>query len=202
MDFLKGKIGLVAAFVLLMGGLLLYSYDVTKKLGEQKMRSDALESTISCLDEALDTYRVRLDDTVSYYAARVNDLTMTRKNLEARYSELLKANGVKAKGVDKVTSAGLVVSDSVREIPVLVDSFGGLQTIYRDAYAAIKVDISKDRKADIYYSIRDSLTIFNTQKKHSILFGLIKWKETKKTVVVSHNPNSRIESFRTIDIIE
>ena len=202
MDFLKGKIGLVAASALLMGGLLLYSYDVTKKLGEQKMRSDALESTISCLDEALDTYRVRLDDTVSYYAARVNDLTMTRKNLEARYSELLKANGVKAKDVDKVTSAGLVVSDSVREIPVLVDSFGGLQTIYRDAYAAIKVGISKDRKADIYYSIRDSLTIFNTQKKHSILFGLIKWKETKKTVVVSHNPNSRIASFRTIDIIE
>lgn len=200
MAFLKDKVRVVA--LLFVGALLVYCYWATKKLNDERDRSSALENTIYNLDETLDEFKVTLNDTVKYYAAKVEDLTYTRKNLEGQYAELLKATNLKPKYVDKVTTAGLVIRDSIREIPVLVDSFGGLRTIYRDDYTSISVNISKERKADINYIIHDSLTIFNTQKKHSILFGLIKWKETKKTVVVSHNPNSRIASFRTINVIE
>lgn len=201
MIFLKDNIKAVSA-LLFVGSLLVYCYWATKELDKERSRSNALENTIYSLDETLDDFRITLNDTVKYYAAKVEDLTYTKKNLEGQYAELLKATSLKPKDVDKVTSAGLAIKDSIRELPVLVDSFGGLRTIYRDGYTTISVNISKERKADIKYVISDSLTIFNTQKKHSILFGLIKWRETKKTVVVSHNPKSRIVSFRTIDVIE
>ena len=162
MAFLKDKVRVAA--LLFVGALLVYCYWATKELNGERSRSDALENTIYNLDETLDEFKVTLNDTVKYYAAKVEDLTYTRKNLEGQYAELLKATNLKPKYVDKVTTVGLVIRDSIREIPVLVDSFGGLRTIYRDDYTSISVNISKERKADINYIIHDSLTIFNTQK--------------------------------------
>ena len=71
-----------------------------------------------------------------------------------------------------------------------VDSFGGLKTGYTDSFVDISVDIDKERRSKIAYNVRDSLTVMVTQKKHSILFGLFKWKEYEKAVVVNHNPKA------------
>ena len=126
---------------------------------------------------------------------------MTKKNIQVRYDDLLKSTKIKPKDVQGMVSVGKVTADTVR-VPVEVDSFGGLKTGYKDKFTTINVNISKDRSAAIDYAIWDSISVINEQKKHSILFGLIKWKETERTTVVSHNPKSKIVGVTSIDIVK
>ena len=108
---------------------------------------------------------------------------------------------MKPKDVNKITSIGTEVRDTVF-VPVEVDSFGGLQTCYKDNFIDISVNISPEKLATIGYASRDSLSLIVNQKKHSILFGLIKWRSLEKTTIINHNPNATISSIETINVIE
>jgi len=87
-------------------------------------------------------------------------------------------------------------------VTCLVDTFGGIKAGVHDEWANIDVEINKERQAIFDYSFKDSLTIMTVQKKHSILFGLIKWREHESTKVISHNPNAEISTLQTITIIK
>lgn len=178
-----------------------YAHWMSEKYAAERRKSQMLESTVNDMEEAVNTYSIRLNDTVRYYAAAMEDLSMTKGNVERKYGELLAAAAIKAKDADRLTDVALVAVDTIR-IPVMVDSFGGVKASYSDAYAAISVSIGSDRMADIDYSIRDSIVVVNTQKRHSLFFGLIKWKETMRTTVMSKNPNSMIVGLRSINVME
>lgn len=192
---------LAGIFILVFLALVWYSYDTTKKLNEAKQKSETLETTISDMNQKLERFEIQMDDSTRLHAATVKNLRMTADNIQAKYDELLKASSIKKKDVNSVAIIGTEAKDTVY-VPTEVDSFGGLQTGYKDQFIDISVNINPERLATIAYASRDSLSLIVTQKKHSILFGLIKWKSLEKTTVINHNPNATISSLQTIDVIE
>ena len=129
---------------------------------------------------------------------------LTNKNIKDRYSEdiePIKSIGVNAKDVTGIQKITTDTRDTIYT-PMVSNSFGGLEAYYKDNFATINVSIDSTRNSIINYSIRDSLVIINFQKKHSILFGLIKWRESKKVEVHSLNPKTTISGFEVIHKIE
>lgn len=179
----------------------LYGCWSTDRYLKHKKKAEVLETTITNLNQAMEALEIEMNDSITLHAGRVKALTMSRQNLEAYYSGLLKAANIKAKNVQSVTDVTSLVADKVDSVPVYIDRFGGLSTEYRDAYTRISVCIDSNKVASFDYSIRDSLTILNTQKKHSILFGLIKWSEVEQTTVVNSNPKATIANIRTINVM-
>lgn len=171
------------------------------KLSEAKKKANTLEKTIDILGEKLDTFHIAMGDTIQLHAARVKAMDITKKNLENRCGELLRQLSLKPKEVHHYSETSTIIHDTVTVLAE-VDTFGGIKARYADEFANIGVAISKDRKALFDYSIKDSLTIFNHQKRHSILFGLIKWNSTEKTTVVNHNPNAVVTNFQSVNIIK
>lgn len=129
---------------------------------------------------------------------------LTNKNIKDRYSEDIepvKSIGVNAKDVTGIQKITTDTHDTIYT-PMISNSFGGLEAHYKDNFATINVSVDSTRNSIIDYSIRDSLVIINFQKKHSILFGLIKWRESKKFEVHSLNPKTTISGFEVIHKIE
>lgn len=178
-----------------------YSIKITSAYLQQKERATTLNQTINDLNQEIETYEVRLNDSIVVHAVRVADLNMTIDNIEHYYKDLLKANTIKPKDVSHVTTTE-TVTQGVEIVPVYVDTFGGMKASYIDPYTSIVVDIDSTRQAVIDYSIKDSLTIINYQKKRSILWGLIKWKKPSRTVVVSANPKTTIVNVTSVNNFE
>lgn len=192
---------LTGVFILVFIALVWYSVETTKKLNEAKQKSETLETTISDMNQKMERFEIQMNDSTRLHAATVKNLRMTADNIQAKYDELLKASSIKKKDVNSVAVIGTEARDTVY-VPTLVDSFGGLQTGYKDQFIDISVNINPERLATIAYASRDSLSLIVNQKKHSILFGLIKWKSLEKTTVINHNPNATISSLQTINVIE
>ena len=193
------KIKMLVALVIV--ALACYSGRVTMTLLKEKEKSVNLEKTIDNLGQEAERYKVRLNDSVTLNAARTEALNMTINNIKRRYESLLKASSVKADDVSNVVSSETVVHE-IREVPVYVDSFGGLNVECNDDFVRIKVEIDSVKKATVDYSVRDSITVINYQKRHSLLFGLIKWRENARTVVVNHNPKAVVSSVTSINRLE
>ena len=192
---------LSGALVIATACLAWYAVDTTKKLQKAKKMSETLETTISDLNQKMHVFEIRMNDSTTIHAATVKNLRMTASNIQAKYNELLAASKIKKKDVNQVATIGTETIDTVY-VPVAVDNFGGLKTGYKDQFIDISVCIDPERLATIAYSARDSLSLIVTQKKHSILFGLIKWKSLEKTTVINHNPKATISSLETINVIE
>lgn len=188
---------LILAFI----ALVWYSVETTKKLHEAKQKSETLGTTITDMHQKIDRFEIQINDSTRLHAATVKNLRMTAENIQAKYNDLLAASKMKPKDVNNVTSIGTEARDTVF-VPVEVDSFGGLQTGYKDNFIDISVNISPEKLATIGYASRDSLSLIVNQKKHSILFGLIKWRSLEKTTIINHNPNATIASIETINVIE
>lgn len=192
---------LSGVLILTVAALVWYAADTTKRLNEARQKSETLETTITDMNQKIDRYEIQINDSTRLHAATVKNLRMTAENIQAKYNDLLAASKMKPKDVNNVTTVGTEARDTVF-VPVEVDSFGGLQTGYKDNFIDISVNISPERMATIGYASRDSLSLIVNQKKHSILFGLIKWKSLEKTTVINHNPNATISSIETINVIE
>lgn len=166
-------------------------------------REDAqiLETTISDLHQEIKQTKIQLNDSVEVYQAQVRNLTFTQDNLKAKYDKLLRASKTPPNDVNSVAEVASVVHERDTVIAI-VDSFGGLNARLVDPFVNIEVQVFPDRNTIIEYEAKDSLTVLNIQKKHSWLFGLIKWNEHKCTKVINHNPKAMITSLQTIDIIE
>lgn len=186
---------------LLIVALCLMLYAVNGKVKEYRHRADTLETTVSNLNQEVKQTKIRLYDSIELYQAQVRNLDMTRKNLKARYDKLLAASNTKPKDVNSVAEVASVVHE-IDTVIAEVDSFGGVRANLTDPFVNIDVTVFPDRKTIIEYIMRDSLTILNVQKKHSWLFGLIKWNEHKETKVINHNPKAKVVSLQTIDIFE
>lgn len=168
---------------------------------KQKKLANAFETTITDLHSEIKRERIRLNDSIMLYQAEANTLAFSKKNLEAKYHDLLKASKTRPKDVNSVTGVS-TQTRSIDTVTCLVDTFGGIKAGVHDAWTNIDVEITQEREAIFDYSFKDSLTIMTVQKKHSILFGLIKWKSHESTKVISHNPNAEISTLQTISIIK
>lgn len=160
-----------------------------KKALAYKSNASTLESAISNLNQQIKTTTIKLNDSIALKQAEVENLEVTNKNLQALYGNLLKASNTKAKDIQTLVNVGTVTTGQ-DTVVCLVDSFGGLKANWVDQFINIKVNIDSARVAAIDYSVKDSLTIINYEKKHSLLFGLIKWKSYEGCKVITHNPKA------------
>ena len=188
---------LIGACIVLGGTVHFYR----KSYQKQKEYAVQFEETITGLQSEIKRERIRLNDSVSLYQAEAKTLAFSKKNLEAKLHDLLKASKTRPKDVNSVTGVS-TKAHSVDTVSCLVDTFGGIKAGVHDKWTDIDVEITKDRKAIFDYSFKDSLTIMTVQKKHSILFGLIKWKSHESTKVVSHNPKADVSALEAITIIK
>lgn len=196
------KLILNKAGIFLVIGILCFAlYDANRKASAYHQRANTLETTINDLNQEIEYTKIRLNDSIFLYQAEVKSLNMTHDNLKAKYDRLLAASKVRPKDVGSVTEV-TSVTQSKDTVIAVVDSFGGLIASLEDSFVNIDVEVLPDKNTIIDYEVRDSLTILNVQKKHSWLFGLIKWKEHKSVRVINHNPKAKIVNLQTIDVIE
>lgn len=175
-----------------------HSYQDAQKYNK---RSDMLESTINELDGEIKHTKISLNDTIKLYQAEVATLKMTKANIQKRYDKLLKASKVKPKDINSITDISSVV-EAVDTGTAIVNEFGGLHAELKDPFISIEVEIFPNKNTIIEYQMYDSLTVIDVQKKHSWLFGLIKWSEHKGVRVINHNPKASIRHLKTIEQIE
>lgn len=187
--------------IIVFGILCVSLWQTCSQAQKYQKKADTLEATISDLHQEIKYTQIQLSDSISVYQAEVKSLNMTQKNLQAKYNKLLTASKIKPKDVNNVTEVATVVR-SIDTVIAVTDTFGGITAKLADPYIDIDVKVFPDFNTIIDYEVRDSLTLFNIQKKHSWLFGLIKWTEHKGIRVINHNPKATIVSLQTIDIIE
>lgn len=186
---------------MVIGGLCLVCLNLHRQAEEYHYQADTLETTVNDLNQEIKRTTIKLNDSVEVYQAEVKNLRVTQKNLKAKYDKLLKKSKLKPKDVGSVAEIANIIH-SVDTVYAQVDSFGGLQASLKDPFVNIDVDVFPDRKTIIDYEVRDSLTVINVQKKHSWLFGLIKWTEHKSTRVISNNPKSSIAGLQVVEVFE
>lgn len=196
---MKNKVIIVLVGLCIALGSGMYLFE--RAYEKQKEYATSFEETITGLQTDIKRERIRLNDSISLYMAEAQTLAFSKKNLEAKYNDLLKASKTRPKDVNSVTGVS-IQAHKVDTVTCLVDTFGGIKAGVHDEWANIDVEINKERQAIFDYSFKDSLTIMTVQKKHSILFGLIKWREHESTKVISHNPNAEISTLQTITIIK
>lgn len=160
-----------------------------KRAKEAKKLSDTMENSLSLINQKAEVTTVQLRDSLAIKQAEVEKLQVTNQNLQSLYGDLLKSTKTKPKDVKELTSICTATS-GVDTVICEVDSFKGLKAHWVDNYINIRVDIDSARRAAIDYNIKDSLTVISYQKKHSILFGLIKWNSYEGCKVITHNPKS------------
>lgn len=186
---------------LVIGLLCVALYESNHRTLKYHKKAAVLDATISNLNQEIQHTKICLNDSIEVYQAEVRNLNFTKSNLEAKYQKLLEASKLKSKDVNSVTEIVSVIHQ-IDTVVAKTDSFGGINAQLQDPFVRIDVAVMPDLNTLIDYEVRDSLTIVNTQKKHSWLFGLIKWKEHKGTRVINHNPKANIVNLQTIDIIE
>ena len=171
------------------------------KVQKYKKEADMYENTITDLNQQIKQTEIRMNDSITLYQAEVRNLNYSVDNLKAKYDKLLKASELRAKDVQNITNISVKVKDKDTVVAVK-DTFGGLRAVYDDKFVKIDVNVFYDMTTVIDYEIQDSLSVINVQKKHSILFGLIKWKSLESTRVINHNPKARIVGLETINVVE
>ena len=186
---------------LAIGVLCFILWQTHSQVTKYQNKANTLEATISDLNQEIKYTKIQLNDSIALYQAEVKSLNMTQNNLQAKYNNLLAASKVKPKDISNVTEVSSTIH-SVDTVIAVIDSFGGIKAKLEDDFVDIDVEVLPDKKTIIDYEVRDSLTILSVQKKHSLLFGLIKWKEQQGIKVINHNPKAEIVSLQTIDIIE
>lgn len=182
----KNAIDYLFLFITILAIACSYEAESARK---HKQKAETLENTVSNLNQKLKLSTIQLNDSLSVKQAEVRSLKVTNKNLQSLYSDLLASSKTKAKDIQTLVNVQTTTIGTDTVI-CLVDSFGGLKAHWKDEYVNILVDIDTARKATIDYSVKDSLTVINYQKKHSILFGLFKWKSYEGCKVITHNPNA------------
>ena len=171
------------------------------KVQKYKKEADVYENTISNLNQQIKQTEIKMNDSITLYQAEVKNLNYSIDNLKAQYSKLLKSSRLRARDVQSITNIATKVED--RDTVVAVkDTTAGIKAMYCDQFVKINVNVLYNMKTVIDYEIRDSLSVINVQKKHSILFGLIKWKSLESTRVINHNPKARIVGLETINVVE
>lgn len=180
---------LIAALALVVLGLFALFARQSKVALHNKLKADALEKTVSNTGRKAKVTEIRLNDSITAMQAETEDLKITLENLRSKYNNLLAAAKTRPKDVDKIVEVK-TTTHSVDTVICKVDSFGGLTARLEDGYADIKVNIDSCRNAAIDYTVNDSITIINYTKRHSLLFGLIKWNSYQGSKVITHNPKA------------
>lgn len=190
--------------VLLLIGLSYSTYRLHKECRIYKEKATQLEVTAASVGQAPQETTTVKTDKGDITVVSTEPLKATKKVIEARHKKDMKVAqgaGVRPKDVDEISHIEVSTGDSVTA-PVKEEPFGGLSTHFEDDYTRIDVLIDSAMTATIDYEMRDSIVVLSTRKRHSILFGLIKWKGKAKVEAFSKNPKAKVQSVEVLERLE
>lgn len=202
---MKNKLDFLGPLVvLLLIGLSYSTYRLHKECRIYKEKATQLEVTAASVGQAPQETTTVKTDKGDITVVSTEPLKATKKVIEARHKEDMKVAqgaGVRPKDVDEISHIEVSTGDSVTA-PVKEEPFGGLSTHFEDDYTRIDVLIDSAMTATIDYEMRDSIVVLSTRKRHSILFGLIKWKGKAKVEAFSKNPKAKVQSVEVLERLE
>lgn len=198
MSLLKDRLQLfLIALVLLLSGILFFGY---KDWRRQKESIAQLEKSVSQIGKPKQEKKELHTDNGTLTSITTEPVKVTSKNIRERYADDVKEvkdAGIKGRDIDELTHINISTRDSVSAELHHVDSTT-MNVHYADGYARIDVQIDSLRTATIDYEVKDSVVVIAYQKRHRLLFGLIRWKETERVEVHSKNPKAEVESVEVV----
>lgn len=198
MSLLKDRLQLfMIALVLLLSGILFFGY---KDWRRQKESIAQLEKSVSQIGKPRQEKKELHTDNGTLTSITTEPVKVTSKNIRERYADDVKEvkdAGIKGRDIDELTHINISTRDSVSAELHYVDSTT-MNVHYADGYARIDVQIDSLRTATIDYEVKDSVVVIAYQKRHRLLFGLIRWKETERVEVHSKNPKAEVESVEVV----
>ena len=198
MSLLKDRLQLfLIALVLLLSGILFFGY---KDWRRQKESIAQLEKSVSQIGKPKQEKKELHTDNGTLTSITTEPVKVTSKNIRERYADDVKEvkdAGIKGRDIDELTHINISTRDSVSAELHHVDSMT-MNVHYADGYARIDVQIDSLRTATIDYEVKDSVVVIAYQKRHRLLFGLIRWKETERVEVHSKNPKAEVESVEVV----
>ena len=198
MSLLKDRLQLfLIALVLLLSGILFFGY---KDWRRQKESIAQLERSVSQIGKPKQEKKELHTDNGTLTSITTEPVKVTSKNIRERYADDVKEvkdAGIKGRDIDELTHINISTRDSVSAELHHVDSTT-MNVHYADGYASIDVQIDSLRSATIDYEVKDSVVVVAYQKRHRLLFGLIRWKETERVEVHSKNPKAEVESVEVV----
>lgn len=198
MSLLKDRLQLfLIALVLLLSGILFFGY---KDWRRQKESIAQLERSVSQIGKPKQEKKELHTDNGTLTSITTEPVKVTSKNIRERYADDVKEvkdAGIKGRDIDELTHINISTRDSVSAELHHVDSTT-MNVHYADGYARIDVQIDSLRSATIDYEVNDSVVVVAYQKRHRLLFGLIRWKETERVEVHSKNPKAEVESVEVV----
>ena len=158
----------------------------------------SLSTTLTAYTDSLSYQKIKLNDTVSVMAAKVRAVYVDKATLADLYAKEVanaKELGLRLKDIQEMKQIATIIRDTVLT-PVYVDSLQRLCTQFSDGFVSISTCIPRQGKAEIGYSIKDSIEIVEYYAPHRILWGLIKWSsKTGEYAAFSKNPKASIIGF-------
>lgn len=175
-------------------------YDKEKK---QKAISTALSKSLNTLRDSATLYKVRWENGITTQMAVAQPLQIKKDNARKLFPtdvRIAKNMGAQNEDFNSFACAQTVTKDSVRNVPVYVDSLKSLYSTFDDGWTQAKVTIFRDHKADWIMNNRDTIYITDYYRQHHIWF--IRWRtRMDKIAITTCNPHTHISSFKIIKII-
>lgn len=203
----KGNGGRWTVIILLVL-LIITGWFATKYYGKakkQKAISTALSKSLTTLQDSATIYKVRWQNGVTTQMAVTQPLFIKKDNAKKLFPKevkIAKKMGARNEDFNSFSTAQTITKDSIRNVPVYVDSLKSLYSTFDNGWTQAKVTIYRDRDkgADWYVQNRDTIYVTDYYKQHHIWF--IKWRtHLDKMSITTCNPHTHIQSFKVIKII-
>ena len=167
-----------------------------QKYNDEKDKTELLSESISNLSDTAKVYKLKLNDSVSVMAAKVNALTVSNNTLMGKEKEL-RAAKVSKKEIKSIASVATVVHDSVR-VPVYIDTLKNLTAEYKDSFMTIKATIYRNYTANIKYTDYEDFDLI-AKRAPTRRFLFFKWRYRNTYLLIPHNPKVWVKKLKVFE---
>lgn len=202
----KGSDGGHWIIIVLLALLIITSWFASRyysKSKKQKAISTALSKSLNTLQDSATLYKIRWANGITTQMAVTRPLQIKKDNAKKLFPpdvRIAKKMGAKNDNFNSFVSVRTVTKDSIRNVPVYVDSLKSLYSRFDDGWTQAKVTIFRDHKADWLIQSRDTIYLTDYYKQHHIWF--IRWRtRMDKIAITTCNPHTCIRSFKVIKLI-
>ena len=196
-------LSLITAILVFLSIFCYNKWQKTKqKYNDEKDKTELLSESISNLSDTAKVYKLKLNDSVSVMAVKVNALTISRENIKSTLlgkEKELKAAKVSKKEIKSVASIATTVHDSVM-VPVYIDTLKNLTAEYKDSFLTIKATIFRNYTANIKYTDYEDFDLI-AKRAPTKRFLFFKWRYRNTYLLVPHNPKVWVKKLKVFEFV-
>ena len=196
-------LSLITAILVFLSIFCYNKWQKTKqKYNDEKDKTELLSESISNLSDTAKVYKMKLNDSVSVMAAKVNELTISRENIKsALYGKEQEFKGAKVnkRNIKSIASVASVVHDSVI-VPVYIDTLKNLTAEYKDSFMTIRATVFRNHTASIKYNDYEDFDLI-VKRSPTRRFLFFKWKYRDTYLLIPHNPKVWVKKLKAFSFI-